>query len=262
VVGDIWSPESNLHVSLPALARDLRSLWRPANAPFEEVHLARRESASVARGAFVDRRERDALYDGLRHLHGRVAGMVAGGEHTVVAVCSALEREGKTTIAVALSELLAQDFFGETVLVDGDLERPQIHELLGLDLSPGLKDCLNGGGLLTSAVHTLDSGLRVMPAGAVRLQPTSAGLEAPRTLLRTLRNLFRITILDLPAVLTGPQPALLSLYADAVVWVVKADESPLDAVADAMDVVGRERILGVVVNGQRPRLPRWLERLV
>ena len=55
---------------------------------------------------------------------------------------------------------------------------------------------------------------------------------------------------------------MLSLLANSVLWVARADAAPVDMVADAMDMVGRDRILGVVLNGEHSSLPGWLRRMV
>jgi Mrp family chromosome partitioning ATPase len=61
---------------------------------------------------------------------------------------------------------------------------------------------------------------------------------------------------------THQAAALMPRWADAVVWVVKADHSPADVVADSMDLVGRDKIIGVVLNGHKTKLPGWLDRLL
>jgi Mrp family chromosome partitioning ATPase len=101
-----------------------------------------------------------------------------------------------------------------------------------------------------------------MQAGSAQLQPDSLSLDNQRTLLRTLRSLFRVTIIDLPAIADGPQSVVLSLLANSVLWVARADAAPVDLVADGMDMVGRDRILGVVLNGEHSSIPGWLRRMV
>src|SRR5260370_754772 len=61
----------------------------------------------------------------------------------VLAVCSALAGEGKTTVGVGLAVTIAQDFPDRRVLlVETDLRRPVLAEDFGIDSSPGLLDCL------------------------------------------------------------------------------------------------------------------------
>jgi Mrp family chromosome partitioning ATPase len=203
---------------------------------------------------------RVSIYDALRHVHSRVLASMPADGHIVIAVSSALEGEGKTTVALALAELLADEYNRQTILVDANLQKPELHALLETEASPGLKDCLSARSLITSAIRWTGR-FWVMPAGlGATVLPD--GPENPRELFRTLRSLFRVTIVDLPAVNGRFSASLLPLWADGVVWVVKADSSPTDLVCDAMELVGKENILGVVLNGHRSRLPGWLDRLL
>lgn len=231
----------------------------PATEP--HVSLGRERMDSQLPSTILSRPDaRVGIYDSLRHLQSRIVAALASEEHAVIAVCSALEGEGKTTVAVSLAEMLSDQFSRQTLLVDANLNQPQVHSLLETHSSPGVKDCLSSGSVITSAIEWTGR-LWVMPAGT---DPTVLSLspEDPRDLFRTLRALFRLTIVDLPAVSAHQSAALMPLWADAVVWVVKADHSPIDVVSDSMDLIGRDKILGVVLNGHKTRLPRWLDRLL
>ena len=219
-----------------------------------------RERAAAPANVLASPKARVDIYDALRHVHSRVLAAMPADGHVVIAVCSALEGEGKTTVAMALAELMADEFNRQTILVDANLQKPQIHALVDTDASPGLKDCLNAHQLITSAVRWTGR-MWVMPAGAGGTVLTD-GPENPRDLFQTLRSLFRVTIVDLPAVNSRYSASLTPMWADGVVWVVKADSSPADIVTDAMELVGEDNILGIVLNGHRSRLPGWLDRLL
>ena len=217
-----------------------------------------RERAVAPANVLASPKARVDIYDALRHVHSRVLAAMPADGHIVIAVCSALEGEGKTTVAMALAELMADEFNRQTVLVDANLQKPQIHALLDTDASPGLKDCLNAHQLMTSAIRWTGR-MWVMSAGEGGTVLTD-GPENPRDLSETLRALFRVTIVDLPAVNSRYSASLMPLWADGVVWVVKADSSPADIVSDAMELVGADNILGIVLNRHRSRLPGWLDQ--
>ncbi len=199
------------------------------------------------------------IYDSLRHLQSRIIASLPDDGHAVIAVCSALEGEGKTTVAVSLAEMLSDQFSRQTLLVDANLVRPQVHSLLETHESPGLRECLDAGSIITSAIEWTGH-MWVMPAGTSSMLDENP--EDPRSIFKTLRALFRLTIVDLPAVSARQTASMMPFWADAVVWVVKADHSPADVVADSMDLVGREKILGVVLNEHKTKLPGWLDRLL
>ncbi len=223
-----------------------------------DISLGRERAA--APNVLASPKARLDIYDALRHVHSRVLAAMPPDGHIVIAVSSALEGEGKTTVAMALAELMADEFNRQTILVDANLQKPQLHALFDTDPSPGLKDCLNAHSLIMSAVRWTGR-LWVMPAG-VGGTVLPDGPENPRDLFQTLRSLFRVTIVDLPAVNSRYSASLMPLWADGVVWVVKADSSPADIVSDAMELIGEDNILGIVLNGHRSRLPGWLDRLL
>src|SRR4051794_19207409 len=61
----------------------------------------------------------------------------AGFGREVIAVCSAIDGEGKTTMAVGLAIAVAQDFPGRRVLlVETDLQRPVLADDFATDAAP------------------------------------------------------------------------------------------------------------------------------
>lgn len=205
---------------------------------------------------------RAEVHDALRLLQSRVIASLPEDGHAVIAVCSAIDGEGKTTVAVGLTELLADEFNRQTLLVDANLNQPQIHRLLETHESPGLKDCLDSGALMLTAIEWTGR-MWVMPAGASPDggEPTDS-LDSPVNIFKTLRSLFKLTIVDMPAMFSSHSNPVLPHWADAIVFVVKANSTPSDAVGHSMDLAGRERIVGVVLNGHKSRVPSWLGRLL
>lgn len=231
----------------------------------------RREAPMIATAAdggktallapFATPATKSRLREGLSLAHARIIELLGENDHAVVAVCSAYAGEGKTTMALALADMLADEFPRQMLLIDAHLRSPGVHGALDVADSPGTKDCLEHGAVVSGAIRW--SGRHwVMPAGNGPIDPTALTWEGERGLLRTLRALFRVTIVDMPAVMAHAQEAsLLARWADGVVWVAAAAEAPADAVSSAVEVVGREKLLGVVLNKRRAALPGWLERL-
>jgi len=61
-----------------------------------------------------------------------------------ILVASGMPSEGKSFIAANLAISLARNSIHNILLIDGDLRRPTLHELLGAPNSPGLSDYLDG----------------------------------------------------------------------------------------------------------------------
>src|SRR5437879_1718409 len=96
------------------------------------------------------------------------------GSTDVLAVCSALTGEGKTTLGLGLATTLAQDFPDRQVLlVETDLKRPVLAEDFDVLPSPGLAECLLGTHPLQLVYRdTFLENLNFVPAGVV---PKGAG---------------------------------------------------------------------------------------
>ncbi|MDH2443036.1 polysaccharide biosynthesis tyrosine autokinase [Amnibacterium sp. CER49] len=121
----------------------------------------------------------------------------AEGAQTIV-VTSAAPGEGKTTTSVNLGLSLAGA--QSVVLVDADLRKPRIADVLGIDGAVGLTDVLVGRVSLDDALQTVgDSGLVVLPAGGH--PPNAAELlqsAAMRRLLGELSQRYSTVLFDSP----------------------------------------------------------------
>src|SRR4051812_16308885 len=90
---------------------------------------------------------------------------------SVVAVTSSLSAEGKSTVAANLAVTLAETG-ARVLLVDADLRRPAVADVLGLEGGVGLTTVLAGQADVDDVVQEWGSaGLRVLPSGAVPPNP-------------------------------------------------------------------------------------------
>ncbi|MGZ5428702.1 MAG: tyrosine-protein kinase family protein, partial [Thermoanaerobaculia bacterium] len=169
-------------------------------------------------------------------------------------VTSALPFEGKTSTATNLAIVLGQ--LGRRVLlVDADLRRPHIHEVLNVSNRVGLVSVLAAHMDPSNAVlSTQLPNVSVLPAGP--LAPDPSGLlqsEAMKRFLSTIVGTFDHIIFDSPPVLAVTDAVLLAHLTDGAILCVRAGETSRDKVVRARDELlqGRASILGVVLNGLR-----------
>jgi capsular exopolysaccharide synthesis family protein len=189
----------------------------------------------------------------------------AGFAAEVLAVCSAVAGEGKTTIGVGLAVTIARDFPERRVLlVETDLQRPVLSEDFGMEPTPGLIDCLTDTApLLTACRPTFLDNLHVLPAGtanAVSGRPLRSSRMA--AVVDAMRQSYDLVILDLPAILTNSDAVLLTDLADGVICVVRAGLTPAALINRALEQIEEGKIRGVVLNANRTSVPTWLGRLV
>jgi len=166
-------------------------------------------------------------------------------------VTSSVPGEGKSTIATNAAIAMASAG-AKVVLVDGDLRRPQVAELLGLEPSVGLTTALVGMRDLEGTIQQhAQSGLSVLTSG--RLPPNPAELlqtEAMRALVDTLRARYDVTIIDAPPLLPVTDASVMAGLTDGAVLVVRHGSTTRDQVTGAVErlkAVGSSP-LGVVFN--------------
>jgi capsular exopolysaccharide synthesis family protein len=166
---------------------------------------------------------------------------------TTVMIASALPGEGKSLTAAILARALSEAYGKRVVLIDADLRRPSIHSLFGLPNSPGLNDCLAGN--VPVRPMRLSNTLCVVPAGSPEPNPlermSSSGM---RQLIAEQAHVSDWVVIDVPPLAACPDAGLLATFVDGVVVVVRAGKTPLAAVESTIAALGRERIVGVVLN--------------
>jgi capsular exopolysaccharide synthesis family protein len=170
----------------------------------------------------------------------------------VILVTSAVPGEGKSTIASNLARTLALG--GSSVLlIDADLRRGRLHELLQMKREPGLTDLLQGsedlGGVLQSNcmpnLSFISCGWTVTRPGDLLVGP------ALELLLAQLRRQFDFVIIDTSPVFASDDVTTLAPRADGTLFVVRNGISRSGPVAEALELLARRqvKILGVVING-------------
>ena len=174
----------------------------------------------------------------------------AQGGGRVLIVVSPLESEGKTVTATNLALALAEKEGRRVLLLDFDLRRPRVEPFLAEQGRVGLADILREESTLDAAIqacrrehlHVLTAG-RASTRSLSRLEP---GRMAP--LLRRLREDFDWIVGDCPPLLPFAETRALAALAEDVVLVVRAEQTPRSAVAEALAVIDEEKLAGVVLN--------------
>jgi exopolysaccharide/PEP-CTERM locus tyrosine autokinase len=177
----------------------------------------------------------------------------------LIMVASALPGEGKTFTSMNLALSLARERDLDVVLVDADVAKPHITDVLGLRDEPGLMDAL--------ADDTCDVAPLILPTDVPRLSflPAGNGAEESATellasarmqaVLKRIARLKpnRVVLFDSPPVLVTNESEILSRLVGQIVLVVRAGVTPQAAVLDAVELLG-DKPIGVVLN-QVPREP-------
>ena len=167
----------------------------------------------------------------------------------VVTVTSALPRDGKTLTAVNLALTLSESYSRRVLLIDADLRRPSVHQVLGIRNRAGLNEVLHGE-VQELPLVALSATLSVLTSGRTRSTPL-AGLASQRmgTLLDDCASRFDWVLLDVPPVGLLADAQILGRLTGAVILVIRAGATPYALVERAITQIGRESIIGTVLNG-------------
>lgn len=170
----------------------------------------------------------------------------------VIAVTSAIPGEGKTTCALSLARVVAAS--GQSVLlIDCDVRRQALNEVLGLEPRAGLLQVLSGEVAWTDVVGRDEpSGAHVLPLSASAFTPKDVfASEAMRRLVDDARARYDLVVLDCAPVLAVAETRVVTSYADGVVVIARWGKTRIKALAHALDMLEatHARVFGVALNG-------------
>ncbi|MHC4178144.1 MAG: polysaccharide biosynthesis tyrosine autokinase, partial [Planctomycetota bacterium] len=171
----------------------------------------------------------------------------------VLAVTSGTKREGKTSVAVQLAMSIARASGEPTLLVDGDMRSPDIHNLLDVPLEPGLGDVLAKQCPLKDAiVSDWSQPVHLLPAGKLHASPHKLlGNGVVESLFEEIRGAYRYVVVDTPPILAAGEALVLARAADASLICAMRDVSRIDQIKKTHErlLAANARPVGIVLNG-------------
>jgi exopolysaccharide/PEP-CTERM locus tyrosine autokinase len=218
--------------------------------------------AISASGLLVPNAARSQLADEFRVIKrplianamGRGATPIPNGN--LIMVTSALPGEGKSFSAINLAISIAMELDNTVMLVDADVARPSVLNMLGLPPSKGLLDVLQQNSVDISGVllRTNIEKLSILPSGTPH--PRATELLASDTMVRLLDDMAsrysdRIIIFDSPPLLLTTESRVLATHMGQVVMIVNAENTLQAAVKQAIATIESCPIKMMVLNQVR-----------
>jgi len=203
-----------------------------------------------------------------RALRGRLLALDSGVRPRVLTVSSAHRGEGKTTMAVNLAAALAEVDAGRVVVVDGDLEAPALHHLVGVEPKSGLNTILTDdlnleGSVYETAVQRMD----IVPARRIVDEDSSKYerllADSCNDLLRKLSGHYSYVIIDTPPVIAASYACTFGKHSDGVLLVVRLEKTPRQAVKHAAEMLieSGAKVTGCVLTHKKHHVPDAIYRL-
>jgi capsular exopolysaccharide synthesis family protein len=195
-----------------------------------------------------------AISEALRTIRANLLLSSADYPPRIVAISSAIQGEGKTTILANLAVTLAQAKH-RTLIIDGDLRLAGLSKLFQSSSQThplGLTDFITGQSSLEESITpTMVPHLDILPAGSKAPNPAElVGSASMKRLLSVLRERYDFILIDTPPIMAVADALLLSRLVDSVLLVVRHGFTARSVAREARLKLGRvkARVLGVIVN--------------
>lgn len=188
--------------------------------------------------------------EGYRYARTRLMRLQAERGVRSVVVSSASRHDGKTLTVANLGLSYVQLPETRILLVDADLRRTGLSQLLGLPASPGLVDILSGRANYEKAIVATEvRNLYAVAAGSALISPPEL-FEGTRwkEFIRWAGEYFKIILVDSPPILPLADFDLIAAGCDGVLVLVRAGSTQRDLLKKAGSLIDSNKCLGLVVN--------------
>jgi protein-tyrosine kinase len=176
---------------------------------------------------------------------------IAEQNRKVILFSSPLSGEGKTTAVANLGYLFAQDGM-KTLLVDGDLRRPNLHHIFRLPNRTGLSSYLSGYCSINEIIHPTEvSNLELVPAGPIQPNPSELlGNFQITEFIDHVKSSYDLILVDSAPLLVVSDPAVLARVVDGVVIIIRALKTQREDIVKSQKLLEplKDKVLGFIMN--------------
>jgi exopolysaccharide/PEP-CTERM locus tyrosine autokinase len=169
-----------------------------------------------------------------------------------ILITSAQPFDGKSFVASNLAVSIALGLNDYALLVDCDLRHPVLHQIFGLKSCRGLREYLEDATSVEAILQSMPlRKLTLLPAGMPPSNPAELlGSEKMQHLISELRDRYqdRYIIMDAPPATLSAETGSLSAMVDGVLLVVRSGKSQRQAIEDAISIIPRKKIIGIIFN--------------
>jgi polysaccharide biosynthesis transport protein len=189
--------------------------------------LSRREMQGTTAEDYVLEKPNSAFAEALQRIRTGLFLSDDGHPPKTVLVTSSVPLEGKSAIAAALARQSARSGL-KVILIDADMRRPRLHEVMGLSNQNGLSEVLTGRANPEAAIKRDEkSGLDFLPAGVGVISPPDLfRTSTMKILLEEMAAYYDLVIIDSPPVTAVSDSFTLSGLVDKALYVVRWEQTP------------------------------------
>lgn len=176
-------------------------------------------------------------------------------EHRILAITSAVPKEGKSVTTLNLGCVLAEIRHLKILVVDGDFRRSSLAQMLNQPSGPGLAEVLAGEARYEDVVRSTPiPNLFFIPAGSTRGRSAAELLTSATTAasFRRMQNEFHYTIVDTPPATTVTDVGIIGQMCHGVIMLVRLHRTHEAAARRAVRLlqVNNIPIMGSLIVGR------------
>lgn len=193
-----------------------------------------------------------------RSLRTRLLTQNPQGDHRVIAITSAIPREGKSVTTANLGVIMAEIRHFKIVVVDADFRRGRLGRLLDAKPGPGFADLLKGDARYEDIVQPSPiPNLFVVSAGETSGRSAAELLSSQRAsaVVRRLQSDFHYTLIDTPPATTVTDVGVIGQMCNGVIMIVRLNCTPEPLARRAIRLlrVNKVPVLGCLLIGKSDR---------
>ena len=225
----------------------------PTNIDLETINL---DTDLLRRNLVLSAHDDPIVFDRYRLLRTRLTQMMASNDWRSVGITSPGAKDGKTLTATNLALALARDSDSRVFLIDGDLRKPSVGDVLGLNSErKGVIDYLRNQVSLADVAISIDiePNLIIVPGryDHERLAESELGSSHRMSdLFADIRAYDRnaLILVDFPPVLVGDDVIALAPQLDSMLLVIAEGRTNVNELTSSVELLAGLNLLGTVLN--------------
>lgn len=176
-------------------------------------------------------------------------------DHRVIAITSAVPKEGKSVTTLNLGAILAEIRHLKVLVVDGDFRRSSLAQMLNQRAGPGLADVLSGQAKYDEVLQQAPiPNMMFIPAGTTQRGSAAKLLTEPtaKTCFKRMQNDFHYTLVDTPPATTVTDVGIIGQMCTGVIVVCRLHRTHEGAAKRAVRLlqVNNVPIIGCLIVGR------------
>jgi len=168
-------------------------------------------------------------------------------------ITSTIPDEGKSVVSSNLSCALAAGSHQKVLLIGGDIRRPTLGRVFGMEQGPGLCELLEGTqNLASSVLHLKEAGIWLLPAGIIKGNALEI-LQSNKlpVLMDQLTALFDWVVIDSPPILPLADTSVWARLADGVLLVARPGVTKKRLLQKGLEAIDKKKLIGALLNSYK-----------